>query len=117
MTVPILAASCAARVGTTGLNSASDPATWKRTANHHVRLLQRLKLRCAVNTGSGVLILDVVRPPSRKILWYASKNLGLSWSTKTAVEALFKNLREYAEGQQSAPANAIKPVAAKLEQE
>jgi hypothetical protein len=47
-----------------------------------------------VNTGSGVIILDVVHPASKKILWYAAKNVGLSWSTKTAVAGLFKNLRE-----------------------
>jgi hypothetical protein len=78
----------------------------------------------AVNTGSGVIILDVVRPGSKEILWYAYKNLGLSWSTNTAVAGLFKNLREYVEGQESAarsatPATApspLLPVAAKSEQ-
>ena len=77
-----------------------------------------------VNTGSGVIILDVVDPASKKILWYTAKNAGLSWSTNTAVAGLFKNLREYVEGQQSAarPAkpttapNALQPVAAKSEQ-
>lgn len=77
-----------------------------------------------VNTGSGVIILDVVRPGSKEILWYASKNIGLSWSTKTAVAGLFKNLREYVEGQESAARSAtpaaapspLQPVAAKSEQ-
>jgi len=80
-----------------------------------------------VNTGSGasgVIILDVVHPASKKILWYTAKNLGLSWSTRTAVAAVFKNLREYVEGQESAaraatPAtapSALQPAAAKSEQ-
>lgn len=77
-----------------------------------------------VNTGTGVIILDVVHPVSSKILWYSCKNLGLSWSLNTAVAALFKNLREYVEGQESAarpamPAvapSALQPVAAKSEQ-
>jgi hypothetical protein len=77
-----------------------------------------------VNTGSGVIILDIVHPASTTILWYTSKNIGLSWSTKTAVAALFKNLREYVESQQSAaqaarPATSpgtLEPVAAKSEQ-
>jgi hypothetical protein len=73
------------------------------------------------NTGSGVLILDVVQPGSKKILWYTSKNAGLSWSTNTAVAALFKNLREYIEGQERAahpatPSSGFQPVAAKSEQ-
>lgn len=77
-----------------------------------------------VNTGSGVIILDVVHPASKKILWYAAKNVGLSWSTKTAVAGLFKNLREYVEAQEStartatpstAP-NTLQPVGAKSEQ-
>lgn len=72
-----------------------------------------------VNTGSGVIILDVVHPASRKILWYTSKNLGLSWTTNTAVAALFRNLREYVENQESAARRAtpgLEPVAAKSEQ-
>ena len=77
-----------------------------------------------VNSGSGVIILDVVHPASKKILWYAAKNAGLSWSTNTAVAGLFKNLREYVEGQESAarsatPATAptvLEPVTAKSEQ-
>jgi hypothetical protein len=57
----------------------------------------------AVNTGgTAVMILDVVQPASKKILWYTSKNAGLSWSTKTAVAALFKSLREYVENQENA---------------
>jgi hypothetical protein len=76
-----------------------------------------------VNTGSGVIILDIVHPASKTILWYTSKNAGLSWSTKTAVAALFKNLREYVESQQSAaqaarpamPPGTLEPVAAKSE--
>ena len=77
-----------------------------------------------VNTGSGVIILDIVHPASKTILWYTSKNAGLSWSTKTAVAALFKNLREFVESQQSAaqaarpgtPPGTLEPVAAKSEQ-
>jgi hypothetical protein len=67
--------------------------------------------------------LDIVHPASKKILWYTSKNAGLSWSTNTAVAAPFKNLREYVEGQQAAqaatppqPPGALDPVAAKSEQ-
>jgi hypothetical protein len=75
--------------------------------------------------GTSVIILDVVHPVSKKILWYTSKNAGLSWSTKTAVAALFKNLREYVESQDSAvqavtptkPPSALEPVAAKSEQQ
>ncbi|MFZ1008760.1 MAG: hypothetical protein WAN65_18120 [Candidatus Sulfotelmatobacter sp.] len=77
-----------------------------------------------VNAGSGVIILDVVHPASKKILWYAAKNAGLNWSTNTAVAGLFKNLREYVEGQDSATRPAaptaapspLQPVAAKSEQ-
>jgi hypothetical protein len=77
-----------------------------------------------VNTGTGVIILDVVRPGTKNILWYNTKNAGLSWSTNTAVAALFKNLREYVEGQESAthpatsatPGDTLEPVAAKSEQ-
>lgn len=78
----------------------------------------------AVNTGSGVFMLDVVRPGSKEILWYAWKTAGLSWSTNTAVAGLFKDLREYVESQESAarpatPATApstLQPVAAKSDQ-
>jgi hypothetical protein len=77
-----------------------------------------------VNTGgTGVIILDIVHPASKTILWYTSKNAGLSWSTKTAMGALFKNLREYVEGQDSAAhasqgtaPGTLEPVAAKSEQ-
>ena len=73
------------------------------------------------NTGSGVIILDIVDPASKKILWYTCKNAGLSWSTKTAVAAVFKNLREYVENQESAaraatPTAPLQPVAAKSDQ-
>jgi len=78
----------------------------------------------AVNSGgTAVMILDVVQPSSKKILWYSTKTAGLSWSTKTSVSALFKNLREYVESQESAaratpttPQSALKPVAATSEQ-
>jgi hypothetical protein len=78
----------------------------------------------AVNSGSSFIILDVMRPGSKEILWYTSKNGGLSWSTNTAVAGLFKNLREYVEGQESAarlatPATTpspLQPVAAKSDQ-
>lgn len=77
-----------------------------------------------VNSGSGVIILDVVHPASKKILWYTAKNAGLSWSTKTAVAAVFKNLREYVENQETAARaaaataqpTALQPVAATSEQ-
>ena len=77
-----------------------------------------------VNAGTGVIILDVVHLASKKILWYSAKNAGLSWSTNTAVAGLFKNLREYVEGQESAarpatPAtapSALQPVTSKSEQ-
>jgi hypothetical protein len=74
-----------------------------------------------VNTGSGVIMLDVVLPGSNKILWYTAKTAGLSWSTNTAVSGLFKNLREYVDGQSAAlsatPApSALQPVAAKTDQ-
>ena len=65
----------------------------------------------------------MVHPASKKILWYTSKNAGLSWSTKTAVAALFKNLREYVENQESAaratptkPPSTLQPVSATSEQ-
>ena len=78
----------------------------------------------AANTGSGVIMLDVVQPASGRIVWYTYRNAELSWSTKTAVAALFKNFREYVEGQESAvraavPATApgaLQPVAAKSDQ-
>lgn len=77
-----------------------------------------------VNTGSGVIILDVVYPASKKILWYTSKNIGLSWSTNTAVASLFKNLREYVEGRENVarhaspatPPSGLEPVAVKSEE-
>jgi hypothetical protein len=64
-----------------------------------------------VNAGSGVIILDVVHPATKRILWYAAKNAGLSWSTNTAVAGLFKNLREYVEGQDSMARPATQPTA------
>ncbi len=78
----------------------------------------------AFNAGTGAIILDVVHPASKKILWYAAKNAGLSWSTNTAVASLFKTLREYVETQEAAahpttPAPApspLQPVAAKSDQ-
>lgn len=66
----------------------------------------------AVNTGgTAVMILDVVQPRSKNILWYTTKIAGLSWSTKTAVSAVFKNLREYVDTQESA-ARAAAPTPA-----
>jgi len=78
----------------------------------------------AFNAGTGVMILDLVQPGTKNILWYTSKISGLSWSTKTAVAALFKNLREYVETQEAAARTAtpttsptaLQPVAAKSEQ-
>ena len=56
--------------------------------------------------GPTFVILDVVQPSSKKILWFASKNLGTSWSTNTAVAGLVKNLREYVEEQQKSGASS-----------
>lgn len=79
----------------------------------------------AVNTGgTAVMILDVVQPRTKNILWYTTKTAGLSWSTKTAVSAVFKNLREYVETQESAAKAAaptatqsvLKPVSATADQ-
>lgn len=68
----------------------------------------------AVNTGgTAVMILDVVEPRTKSILWYTTKIAGLSWSTKTAVSAVFKNLREYVETQESA-AKAAAPASSPL---
>ncbi len=73
--------------------------------------------------GTNVMMLDVVQPASKKILWYSWKTAGLTWSTKTGVAGLFKNLREYVESQESAaratqtPAQSdLQPVAATSEQ-
>jgi hypothetical protein len=54
----------------------------------------------SVDIGQRFIVLDVVQPSSKKILWIASKNSGLSWSTNTAVGGLVKKLREYIEEQE-----------------
>lgn len=45
-------------------------------------------------------ILDVVQPSTGKILWFDSKNGRRSWSTKTEVAGLFKDLRTFIEQQE-----------------
>jgi hypothetical protein len=52
------------------------------------------------DVGTSYIILDVVQPSSKKILWSVSKNVARSWSTNTAVEGLMKHLREYLEAQE-----------------
>lgn len=54
----------------------------------------------SVDVGAYFTVLDVIQPSSRKILWSSSKNDARSWSTKTAVRALVKQLREYVEQQE-----------------
>ncbi len=56
------------------------------------------------------IVLDVLQPKTNKVLWIASKASGLSWSTNSAVGALFKKFREYLEGQETSnPAATIVP--------
>lgn len=50
--------------------------------------------------GTAFLFLDVWQPSSKRVIWYASKNLGTSWNTNTAVASLVKKLREYMEEQE-----------------
>jgi hypothetical protein len=54
----------------------------------------------SVDIGQRFIVLDVVQPSSKKILWIASKNSGTSWSYNTAVGGLVKKLREYIEEQE-----------------
>lgn len=54
----------------------------------------------SVDVGTSYVILDVVQPSSKKILWFDSKNIARSWSTNTAVAGLMKRLREYLESQE-----------------
>jgi hypothetical protein len=59
----------------------------------------------SVTVGSTFIVLDVVQPSTRKILWSASKNSGRSWSTNTAVSGLVKDFRKFLEQQEAtAPA-------------
>src|SRR5579872_890766 len=51
--------------------------------------------------GTQFLFLDVVQPSSKSVIWYASKNLGTSWSNNTRSEALVRKLREYTESQEN----------------
>lgn len=50
--------------------------------------------------GTPFLFLDVLQPSSKKVIWYASKNLGTSWSNNTAVATLVKKLREFVDEQE-----------------
>lgn len=63
----------------------------------------------SVNVGQTFIVLDVVQPSSKRVLWSASRNSGTSWSTNTAVAGLVKRLREYMEQQEKASggANAV----------
>ena len=54
----------------------------------------------SVNVGTSYIILDVIQPSTKKILWADSKNVARSWSTNTAVGGLMKHLREYLEAQE-----------------
>lgn len=54
--------------------------------------------------GTAFVFLDVWQPSSKRVIWYASKNLGTSWSSNTAVASLVKKLRDSIEQQEkSAP--------------
>src|ERR1041385_9387021 len=58
----------------------------------------------SVNVGQSFFILDVWQPSSKKVIWFASKNVGTSWSTNTGIAHLVKKLRESIEEQEkSAP--------------
>ena len=57
----------------------------------------------SVNVGQSFFILDVWQPSSKKVIWSASKNVGTSWTTNTAIEHLVKKLREYMEEQEKSP--------------
>jgi hypothetical protein len=50
--------------------------------------------------GTAFLFLDVWQPSSKRVIWYASKNLGTSWNNNSAVASLVKKLREYTEEQE-----------------
>lgn len=54
----------------------------------------------SVDVGSYFIVMDVMQPASKKILWSASKNDARSWSTKTAVSGLMKQFREFLEQQE-----------------
>jgi hypothetical protein len=59
----------------------------------------------SVNVGQSFFILDVWQPSSRKVIWSASKNVGTSWSTKTAIANLVRKLREHMEEQEKSAPN------------
>lgn len=52
------------------------------------------------DAGNSYIILDVVQPSSKKILWSTSKNVARTWNNNTAVAGLMKHLREYLEAQE-----------------
>ena len=52
------------------------------------------------DAGNSYIILDVVQPSSKKILWSVSKNVARTWSNNTAVAGLMNHLREYLEAQE-----------------
>jgi hypothetical protein len=70
------------------------------TGNSQVVPVVSAQVNGSVDVGQRFIVLDVVQPSSKKILWIASKNSGLSWSTNTAVGGLVKKLREYIEEQE-----------------
>lgn len=63
----------------------------------------------SVTVGSTFIVLDVVDPSSRKVLWSATKNSSRSWSTNTAVSGLVKNFRKLLEEQDKTQVAEIAP--------
>lgn len=62
------------------------------------------------DAGNSYIILDVVQPSSKKILWSVSKNVARTWNNNTAVAGLMKHLREYLEAQEkSVPSPNVVP--------
>lgn len=55
----------------------------------------------SVDVGATFIVLDVVQPSTRRILWSESRNSGRSWSTNTAVSRLVKDLRKFIEQQET----------------
>src|SRR5215469_5477686 len=56
----------------------------------------------SVDVGNSYIILDVMQPSSKKILWSVSKNVAYTWNNNTAIAGLMKHLREYLEAQEKA---------------
>ncbi len=55
----------------------------------------------SVDVGATFIVLDVVQPSTRRILWSESRNSGRSWSTNTGVSRLVKDLRKFIEQQET----------------